>query len=413
MNNQDGKFYLVDRICLEHAREPFDAFVESDRLMPRTHPRPGRIASRRVRLSVFAGLIIALLAAAVTPVAAAPVLASKPAAVLAKHAEKPAAEARTTNAKKPAARVTFGVEPASAKGASALPYFSFGATPGAIAYDHVAVLNYSAVVLPLQLYATDATETTRGGFGLLPANVKPTGVGSWITIPPADASVRVPPATAGRPGQVVVPFVVRVSADATSGDHVGGIVASLRTLGTNATGQRIVLVLRIGSRVYVRVAGTLHPGLTVTDLQSSYNGTLDPLGQGSVTLSYVVTNTGNVDLGLDQAASMSGWLSGSRRVAMPHVALLIPGASVQESAVVNGVWPQFVVHASVSAQPIAPPTSGLPKLVSASASATVWAVPWTFLGIVVLLLAASVALLRRRSRRAARAELRTGRLVSA
>ena len=109
-------------------------------------------------------------------------------------------------------RVTFGIEPASASGADGRASFTFGVTPGAVLFDHVSLLNYSSVPLTLQVYARDAEETTGGGFGLLPASSTSRGVGAWISGPPGDAAVEVPPETAkGQPGQTVVPFTVQVS----------------------------------------------------------------------------------------------------------------------------------------------------------------------------------------------------------
>jgi hypothetical protein len=323
----------------------------------------------------------------------------------------PVASASAAPASKPPAKVTFGVEPASSRGADGRPYFSFGVTPGALVYDHVAVLNYSLVPLTLQLYATDAVETSAGGFGLLPASVTPTGAGAWITLPPQFSTVRVPARSAKGPGEIVVPVLVHVPDRATPGDHVGGIVASLRTVGTNK-GQNVILVVRVGTRVFIRVAGALAPGISLTDLHASYHGTLNPIGQGRVTVSYVVSNTGNVDLALTQSVSVSGPLA-DRRATPGAVPLLLPGASVRESAVVTGVWPQFLLQATVSALPSAPVGSGdLPALVSASARTSLWAIPWSFLGAIVLVLLALGLLYRARRRPAAPPAVAQRQMVS-
>jgi hypothetical protein len=315
----------------------------------------------------------------------------------------PASAATTA---KPSHRVTFGVEPASARGADGRPYFSFGVTPGAILDDHVAVLNYSSVPLSLQLYATDAIETSSGGIGLLPATTRPTDAGSWVSLPRRYATVRVPAESAKSPGQIVVPLVVRVPDKATPGDHVGGVVASLRTVGTNASGQNVVLLVRVGTRVFIRVAGTLTSKLSLTDLHAAYRGTLNPVGQGQVTVSYVASNSGNVDLALDQSVSVSGLLGSERRFAVANVRLLLPGASLRERLVVPGVWPQFLVRATVSARPRPPAGFSAPGLVAITASTWVWAIPWPLLALVALLALAAVARRRIRSRARARSVAR-------
>jgi hypothetical protein len=141
-------------------------------------------------------------------------------------------------------RVTFGIAPASATGPNGRSYLSYGVTPGAVLRDYVALLNYSPVPLSLQVYVTNASETPNGGFGLLPAGHSVTGVGAWVSLPPVDSTVRVNAKTSSGPGRLVVPLTVAVPDNATPGDHVGGVVVSLRTIGTNASGQNVVLLHR-------------------------------------------------------------------------------------------------------------------------------------------------------------------------
>jgi hypothetical protein len=311
----------------------------------------------------------------------------------------PASAATATNSSR---RVTFGIEPASVNGADGRPNFSFGVTPGATLFDHVALVNYSTIPLSLQLYATDAVETSEGGFGLLPAAVRPTAVGSWITLPAGTSTVQVPAESGKSPGQVVIPFTVQTPIGAPPGDHVGGIIASLQTTGLNKSGQKVVLDQRIGTRVYLRVSGPLNPNVVLRDSKASYLGTLNPIGQGRVKVSYVVSNTGNVNLSLvDQSVSVSGLFGSKWRVGLPTIPLLLPGSSVPESVVVNGVWPEFLLHVTETADPRTLPGSTVPGLAAVTSTTSVWAIPWVLLVIIVLIALALFLLLRARSRRRA------------
>jgi hypothetical protein len=339
--------------------------------------RSGRGGNRRgrLRLGVIAGFLVALLAWGAAPAVAAP-------------------------AAKPSGRITFGVEPASARAADGRPYFSFGVSAGAVLYDHAAVVNYSSRTLSLQLYATDAIETSAGGYGLLPSSVRPTGVGAWVSFPPRFANLQVPPASPTGPGEVVVPLTVRIPDNATPGDHAGGIVASLRTVGTSK-GQKVILVVRTGTRLFIRVAGALAPRLSISDLHATYAGTLNPIGKGEVTVSYAVNNTGNVDLALTQRVAVSGLVSDHRQIALANLPLLLPGASTDERVVVAGVWPQFRLRATVSAiEQVPVGSAGVPSLATVSASVSVWAIPWPLLAVIVLMLIAVVVSFRLRRRRA-------------
>jgi hypothetical protein len=297
-----------------------------------------------------------------------------------------------------AARVTFGIEPWAGKRAGARPDFTFGVTPGATLADHVAVLNFSTKPLSLQVYATDAVNTATGGFGLLPAAVKPTGAGAWISLPRATSTVRVPAKTATGPGKVIVPFELRVPDTASPGDHVGGVVASLQTVGHNSSGQSVVLDQRVGTRVFVRVAGTLSPGLGISGLHSTYHGVADPFGSGRLTVTYLVTNTGNVEFALDQAVSAHGLLGASHSAALAPVPLLLPGDSLRESVTLHGVWPQINSHVVVTAQPLAAPGDADPHLASVRAGTRVWTIPWALLVAILVLAAATWLAYRQRHR---------------
>jgi hypothetical protein len=349
-------------------------------------PDPGDTPARWPQICAVAALIVGLLMSTVS-----------------------AASANTPSRSKE--RVTFGIEPASARRADGRPDFSFGVTPGALLHDHVAVVNYSSVPLSLQVYATDAIETSGGGFGLLPATTRPTGAGSWISLPTRFGTVRVPAESAKEPGEVVVPLVIRIPDSAAPGDHVGGVVASLQTVGTNSRGQKIDLIQRVGTRVFIRVAGPLAPKLSVAGLQATYHGTLNPVGQGRVRVSFVVTNSGNVMLGVNQSVSVSGMLGSKRQVALAKVPLLLPGASLHESVTVPGVRPQVRLRATVSALALVP--VGVPAEGPTTASTWLWAIPWALIAPVLFVLAAAFAAYRARARRSARRRARAPQVVRA
>jgi hypothetical protein len=335
---------------------PVDALT-SDR------PRPLRRRLQVRHALVLSGLVMAWVSVAAVPAEAAPGAAHP-------------------------ARVSFGVEPASAQRPDGQPDFAFGVTPGAIVPDHVAVLNFSTKPLSLQLYATDAVNTASGGFGLLPANVRPVGAGAWVTLPRSSATVRVPARTAKRPGQVIVPFVLKVPDTASPGDHAGGIVASLRTVGHNASGQTVVLEQRVGSRLFVRVAGQLRPGLGITNLHADYHGAGNPFGAGRVSVSYRLTNTGNVEYGLVRGVHVGGLVGAGQQVNLASIPLLLPGDSLVETATVHHVWPQFLDRVTVTAKPVAAPGEPSPALGAVTARTRVLALPWLLL---ILIVAAGVA----------------------
>ncbi|MFF4432029.1 WxL protein peptidoglycan domain-containing protein [Streptomyces sp. NPDC001513] len=287
-------------------------------------------------------------------------------------------------------KATFGVQPAGPKEPDARAHFSYGVTGGAGLRDQIAVWNYGDEPLTVAVYASDAVNTADGGFDLLPAGQAPKDAGSWIKL--EKDSVTVPPKA-----NVIVPFTLAVPKDATPGDHTAGIVATLAGGGQDAQGNKVRLDQRVGTRVYLRLAGELTPRLAVEDVQASYAGTLSPFGTGSATVTYTLRNTGNVRLGARQAVRINGMLGGSVTAGgLKDLGDLLPGSSLTITAKADGVVPALRSSAVVSVQAVATREGVDPKLPSLTRSVSLWTVPWTLLALVLAITACGLWLWRRR-----------------
>ena len=198
----------------------------------------------------------------------------------------------------------------------------------------------------------------------------------------------VPAESSSGPGVSYVPFSVSVPHDAAPGDHAGGIVASLTSAGTGASGQRIVLVQRVGVRVFLRVAGPVSPALSIEQLGASYSGTANPLGGGDVSVSYLVRNTGDINLGFSQEVGVSAVIGDKHSVQLRPVQVLRPGTVVHEQAVLHGVRPAGLLSVKVTLQPIAAANSGVSGIPPVVATTSVFAAPLVLGGIVVVLVGA-------------------------
>jgi hypothetical protein len=289
----------------------------------------------------------------------------------------------------------FGTQTATATAPDSRGYFSFGATPGGQVEDHIAIKNFSTFALQLLIHGTDGVNTPQGGFALLPPNQPATGLGLWIYLPRNDITLIVPARSTD-----IIPFLVRVPSNASPGDHVGGITATLESFITNSSGQHIRLLQSVGTRIFVRISGPLHPKLAVQDLTVRYSDPIDPLSDGRAVLTYKVSNVGNVALGGLPTASVSGLL-GSRSSAshLPEIQLLLPGFSVHETAVVTGVYPELRESAHVKVTRLIIPGSVQPASGPFGAKESFWAIPWVLLGIVLAILVVLAYLIWRRRRR--------------
>lgn len=281
---------------------------------------------------------------------------------------------------------TFGVAPANDSKIDGRPAFYYSASPGARLTDHVAFVNAGTTPVDLTIYASGAVATTTGEFALAAANRKAEGVGSWIQVLPPSVPLTIPARTDAGPSIVVVPLTLQVPADASPGDHAGGVVAQLDSMAISSSGQRLQLLQRVAARIFVRVTGPLHPELAVEHLRAAYTGTLDPTATGRTKVDFVVHNTGNVKLGGVVTVSINGHLGRTERIALPVLPLLIPGTTVTESTTIPGVYPEGRLTATVSIDAVALPGDVDPGRPPTLASVTFWAVPLTLLIVAVVLI---------------------------
>jgi Bacterial protein of unknown function (DUF916) len=303
----------------------------------------------------------------------------------------------------PAANATFGAGPAGPKKADSRPYLTFVSSPSGTAVDHVAVTNYSHRPLRLNVYTVDAVPATNGAIAFKTKDASRDQAGAWMAVgtPGGTGVITVKPRSTD-----ILPVRVRIPANASPGDHVGGVIVSLngRVKGTfgrsGKEGARFEQ--RIAVRSVFRISGPLHPLLTIEALKASYSGPLNPFAKGHATVSYVVHNGGNVVLGGPQTVTVSGPFGHTTATDVPDVPALLPGGSFPVKVKVSGVYPQGVMKAKVTIN--TEPLQGEvdPGVKPVSSSVHFLAIPWFWL-VVLLLLILGLAgyLIRRRHRQAA------------
>jgi hypothetical protein len=283
-------------------------------------------------------------------------------------------------------QISWSVAPASSKAPDSRTLFSYqNVKPGSSISDHVAVLNRSNQAVAFSIYATDATGTTaKDALTLLPANKKPTDIGSWATFPghSAQLSIVIP----GGKG-IIEPFTITVPRNATPGDHVGGMIASVGVPTRNAHGQVFTLYQRIAVPLEVRVTGELHAALQVEQISAGIGHPVNPFGSGSVSVTYSVVNTGNVKLTGTQVVTITGPF-GAKFTLRPHaLPVVLPGDSIRYTVSAGGVYPAGPVDARVSVTPRWPANT-VPlatALTLASGSTSLFAMPWALIVLVILL----------------------------
>ena len=271
--------------------------------------------------------------------------------------------------------------------------FSIAADPGQTVTDRVLVGNTGTARQDFTVYATDAFNDDAGEFSLLPTEATPTSVGSWIRFD--DGSDRV--TFALDPQEVrLLTFTVAVPADATPGDHVGGVVASVLESGAQVTVDR-----RVATSVFARVAGELQPQLSLTSYEASYEGDWWNPFSGQVRLRYTVSNPGNVALSANLTSGTKTWLgipaTGEQGGKIPVV---LPGNSASYEDTVDGVGQWLYLNPFTVLSPFveSPDASMQVSVVPITRDAVTFAMPWTVV-ILALVIAAGILLSRWRRRR--------------
>jgi hypothetical protein len=269
----------------------------------RTLPTPSRARGR-----ILAGCLLAAVAVGA--------LAAGPAASAA-----PTAGASGT----PAGQVTWSVEPATSTGPDPNRIeFSYGVVrPGSTITDHVEIANRSSQSAAFSIYATDASGTTAAGaLLLLGSNQKSTDIGSWCSF--AGGAHQLSTIIPGKKA-IIVAFTLTVPAQATPGDHTGAMVAAVGVTRKNGSDENVVENYRIAVPLELRVPGALRAGLQVQSISTGFSDPLNPFGTGSATISYTLTNTGNVRQSGTPTVKVTGPFGQSAIVHPAKLPVILPG----------------------------------------------------------------------------------------
>ncbi len=356
-----------------------------------------RIPLRRTRGQVLAGglLLAAILTGAV---------AAGPAA----FASRSDSVARSAQISGGGNVVTWSESPASATAPDYRTTFSYTSIqPGSTISDHVAVLNRSKQSVAFTIYATDATGTTLGNvLELLPTGKKPHDIGSWVRFPKGATQLSIViPAGKG----IIEPFKLAIPRQATPGDHTGGMIAAVGFPRRTSKGSVVVEYQRIAVPIELRVTGKLRAGLQVESISTGFHNPLSPFGTGSATVAYTVHNSGNIRLTGSQTVTVTGPFGVASKVQLRNLPTVLPGDSVRVTAQPRGLFPAGPMTADVRLEPANP--VGAPPLVvpiaGATGTASLFAVPWTLLLLIILVVGAAYGIWRARGwqRRRLRAKL--------
>lgn len=356
-------------------------------------------------LAVAAALVAAPTAAAATAVTSAGTTgtAGVAAAVATAAADDTTGETGTT----------WALQPAGAEGPDGRVSLRHTIDGGAAVDDLVALTNFGPQPATYAVYPGDGTVSADGNFDLAPADEPATGGGAWITVGSVDGAtardgggivLEVPAETT-----VTIPVRVEVPANATPGDHPAGIVAEL----VPADSDAVQLASRVGVRAHLRVSGDIVASVVPDGTTATYTPSWNPFAPGTVTVTYALSNDGNVRLGAETDTAVSGPFGILAASAATESREILPGQA-QSTTVEVPVWPTFFSWGTVTATPLVVGEDEVnAALAATTAEFTVWTIPWSQLALLALLVGGFFAIRALRARSAARVQARIDAAVAA
>jgi hypothetical protein len=308
----------------------------------------------------------------------APALAA-PAPAQPAHASAPAVSAVREAVSAAADTIGISARPAGADGkADTRTRFSYAVDPGQRVEDHILIINTGTTEQTFRIVGTDAYNDDKGQYALLATDAKPKATGTWVHFDNGTNRTQLDL----KPGEsTVLAFSFAVPADATPGDHVAGIVASVIT-----AGQQVNLDRRVATRLYARVSGPLQPQLTIGSIDASYSGDWwNPLS-GSVIVRYSVRNSGNIALASNLTAGINTWF-GIPAAAQQGGSIqeILPGNTAAYEFQIKGVAQWLYLNPYLTLNPFvdSPDQKSQVAVAPTTRDTVAWGVPWD---LVILLL---------------------------
>ena len=287
----------------------------------------------------------------------------------------------------------FSLAPMSPPGAiTPRGAFHYDLRPGETIADSVVLTNETNQLQQFELWPADAYNTPAGGdYALRPYGYRMTGVGTWVDL-------RVGPGIHGLPAHssVTINFTVTVPANATPGDHAGGIVAlDVTPQSPVSTGKTHFVVHEgVADAIFVRVQGPIHAAAVVNRISVADSTPALGFGGSHATISYQLENTGNTVLSGFVHVTVTDLFGRTVKTFKPiSVQKFVPGGRFTGTEPAWAPLP-FAGPETVHVRFVA---TGLPTVTAAT---TFWILPWG-LGLIVLAALAGLGALfvwRRRSR---------------
>lgn len=279
--------------------------------------------------------------------------------------------------------ISWGINPGGEEQRSS---FSYELEPGDSVDDSFQITNYGVKPLELSVYGADGQTSANGALELLPASEPSQAVGAWISVSESKLTLD--------PGEEAdVAFTLSIPEDTAPGDYVGGMISSYID---SSAGTAVAVDQRLATQLALHVGGEGSLVLGMDNIDVSAPIAWNPFAPVSADFAAQVNNEGTLRARGNYTVKISGVFglgSTTQTVALEE---MLPGASVDLTSQVSGLWPLIWQQYEVSMVPEGiDSVAGEPVL----ASGTLWTFPAGWVGILLLIIIAIVIVAVVRSRR--------------
>jgi hypothetical protein len=235
--------------------------------------------------------------------------------------------------------------------------------------DKVVVENTGDTPISVKIYPVDALTTSDGAFALENEDEEKNDIGAWVTLSKNELEL-----AAGQKEEVT--FSVKIPADATVGEHIGGIILENKKI---MEGQQINVKTRVGVRIYETIPGEIVKKLSIDDITAKglYKSILSIFYNWN--FDYKVTNLGNVQINPKISSKLTSSIFGNVEDNSQTInGSIFPGKSVDikfnpTSSLYFGPYKLVV-------------TTQLDDQAPIQKSINFWVIPWKLLIITIIVL---------------------------
>lgn len=163
---------------------------------------------------------------------------------------------------------------------SSKSWFIYTLDPGEIKQSKVDIKNESDQSILLTIYPVDAVTTKDGSFAPQSEDSIKKNVGSWITLPITELSLK--------PHEIkTVDYTITVPQNVDIGDHMGAIIIQAKNTDKTKTGTSMQVINRLGARIYITIPGERIEKLAIESFNSNTEN-------GKIIFQLTLVNEGNV-----------------------------------------------------------------------------------------------------------------------